>query len=83
MSDIEHPLPAGTKAIADTSCSHCNLGYNEQNPQLQVVTITNHSVVDGVIRYKAREIPISQFLLAEDIQAIIEEDNDTSSTPPS
>lgn len=70
---INHPLPKGTKVLADISCKHCNLGYEDEVREvIQPVEIKSHTVQDGIIRYKVTGIPISQFILAEHIKEVIE-----------
>ena len=70
---MEHPLPNGTKVRADISCKHCNIGSEPVPDDIRIVTILNHSVQDGMIRYKATGLPISQHLLVEHIKEVISE----------
>ncbi len=67
---MDHPLPNGTKVLADISCPHCNLGA-ELHEDIQPVEIRNHSVQDGVIRYKVTGMPVSQHILVDDIKEIL------------
>ena len=80
---MEHPLPNGTRVLADLSCKHCNLGYSEKDDRIpneipdliddiKPTTIINHSIQDGVIRYKVTGVPISQHVLVEDIKEVLE-----------
>lgn len=67
---MDHPLPNGTKVLADISCAHCNLG-DEFHEDIQSVVIRNHSIQDGVIRYKVTGMPVSQHVLVEDIKEVL------------
>jgi hypothetical protein len=69
---MDHPLPNGTKVLADISCAHCNIG-NGLAEDIQPVEIRNHSIHDGVIRYKVTGMPISQHILVEDIKEVLDE----------
>ena len=70
---MDHPLPNGTIVLADISCKHCNIGYEDEvTENIQQVSIINHSIQDDVIRYKVTRIPISQFILESDVKEVLE-----------
>ena len=77
MSEINHPLANGTTVLADITCPSCNLDVEPNIDNFQQVTIINHSIgSDGMVRYKASGVPISQFILPDHILEVI---NDSTS----